>query len=701
MRRKRRLFGILLIITALIIMQLPVSEADAKTSASDFKMEGTTLVKYLGTEKNVSVPDAVEVIGEEAFEGNTLVELVVLPKSVKKIEAYAFWECENLKTVVIGSGMTEIGDYAFANCKGLVKMSIPENIRSIGIQAFMDCVNLADIAIAPEVTDIHETAFDGCYKLTIHCEKGSTADKYATEFYERQKEMPEYEDVDDYQKDEEDTTIISPTPTPGITVTEQGEILGDSKVVGNHAVVFVDSTELQVMSGNVLESEQQQTGDSNEEYKDEDTRGLPKYTIVDDRIVADQAYYKSNTLNEVILPQGIEEIGQFSFARSSINKIWISNRVKNIGYGAFYHCDSLTELQLPESVETVEPNAFTHTRWVDDFLANGTEDFLVSGGVLVAYGGHRSSVKLPEDVRVIAAEVFANHQEITEVILPDSLLTVGEGAFEGCTNLSVVVMGKQVERIKDRAFANCKISNIMLPETLKELGIGAIDEVVKITYAGTIPVVTHELSAERLSNEVYRNLSEESGEIGVNVSGLPGASAKLEGAVRSYELSVKIASNNSGMERAYSRCYQSNLPTECLIYDLNLTDSSGIPITKLGKQMLQITLPISDYYASRKLEIYSLDRNGQLELIEADRVRIDGTEYLRFELDFVAQIGIIGHGVKDGSVVILEESTTVEKLSEAPAKIIEDGSVRYTWILGGGLMLIGLICLIWKKREYR
>ena len=149
MKRKRRLFGILLMITALIIMQLPVAEADAASSASDFKMEGNKLVKYRGTEKNVSVPDTVEVIGEDAFAGNTEIELVVLPGSVKKIEAYAFWGCEKLDNVVLGKGLTEVGDYVFTNCKGLKKISIPSNIRNIGIKALADCVNLTDITIAP------------------------------------------------------------------------------------------------------------------------------------------------------------------------------------------------------------------------------------------------------------------------------------------------------------------------------------------------------------------------------------------------------------------------------------------------------------------------------------------------------------------------------------------------------------------------
>ena len=117
MKRRKRPIGVLLIIAALIIMQLPVSEAEAATSsASDFRIEGSTLVKYRGTEKSVSVPDTVQTIGKGAFEDNTNVELVVLPNSVKEIEAYAFWGCDRLDTVVLGRGLKAVGDYAFAGC---------------------------------------------------------------------------------------------------------------------------------------------------------------------------------------------------------------------------------------------------------------------------------------------------------------------------------------------------------------------------------------------------------------------------------------------------------------------------------------------------------------------------------------------------------------------------------------------------------
>ena len=218
MRKRKRLSGVLLVIAALIIMQLPVSEADAaSSSASDFRIEGGVLVKYRGTEARVTIPDTVEVIGESAFEDNTRVELVVIPKSVKRIESYAFWGCDNLDTVVLGKGLTEVGDYAFAGCKGLEQMTIPSNIKAIGISAFADCVNLTVISIPAETTEIHETAFDGCYKLTIKCLPGTAADNFAQGFYERQKESAEYQDVPDYNNNGQtggDSSDTAPTPTP-------------------------------------------------------------------------------------------------------------------------------------------------------------------------------------------------------------------------------------------------------------------------------------------------------------------------------------------------------------------------------------------------------------------------------------------------------------------------------------------------------
>lgn len=652
MKGKRKLSGVLLMIAVLIIMQLPVSEADAATSASDFKMEGTTLVKYRGTEKNVSIPNTVEVIGESAFEDNDKIELVVIPKSVRRIEAYAFWSCDRLDEVVLGKGLKEVGDYAFTSCKGLKQMTIPKNVQAIGIQAFADCVNMRDITIPPEVTEIHETAFDGCAKLVIHCEEGSIADKYADVFYEKQSEMPEYEDVPEYSAPEEDENSGTGDEAAEDTENdidndaeisyENGNVLGSTQIVGNRAVVFIDNTSPVVHDGSAINAD----ADKNDISEDlvltqEECGNLSKYTIVDGKIVADQAYYRKKGIGDVMLPQGIVEIGQFAFARSTVTSVTIPEGTAKIGYGAFYHCDDLVEVKLPSTIEAVEPKAFTHSRWVENFVQSGTEDFLISGNVLVAYRGNGGSVTIPEGVSVIAGEVFAGNTDISTVIFPQSLRVIGEGAFEGCINLGTLQLDSQIEKIKDRAFAGCALSELILPASVQEIGLKAFDKTVALKFAGNqMPQETHELSAERLSNEAYRNVSEDSKTPGVTVSGEESAAAELEGAERSYTLFIEKMLNPSELETAYKRCFQKELPDDIIVYDLRLTDESRIPLTKLGKQCLTVMLPLSEIFAGENIKIITPDRNGQLEELDVERVTLDGADAVRFQTTHPALVGI-------------------------------------------------------------
>ncbi|MCM1186658.1 MAG: leucine-rich repeat domain-containing protein [Lachnoclostridium sp.] len=720
MKAKSKLFGVLLVIAALIIMQLPKSEADAATSASDFKMEGTTLVKYTGRDKTVTVPDTVEVIGKGAFEDNSIIEKVNLPSSVKQIKPYAFWGCDRLETVSLGSGLTEVGDFAFINCKGLKRMIIPTTIRTIGIQAFADCVNLTDISIPPEVTEIHETAFDGCYRLVIHSEAGSYADKYAQEFYERQQEMPEYEDVPDYQP----TPAPEPDDSYDNTVTlpeEQGNILGSTSVVADQAVFFVDSSSLKVMDRyNNLD------GGSDvlppEWDPDENNEVFPKYTIVDGTTVADQAYYRSSfDGGEVQIPEGIKEIGQFSYARSNLKKIAVPEGMETISYGAFYHCDFLTDVSLPQTITSVEPKAFTHTAWVENFLAkepSGTDDdFLISGGTLIAYKGNSDLVKVPKDVKVIAAEVFKDHAEIKAVVLYDNVRVIGEGAFENCSSLKAlevpvfVTEGKGITDIKDRAFKGCTIGQVTLPATLANMGLQAFDDSVKLIYTKGTPATSHELSAERLSNESYRPVLEDGAVPGVTVKGMESVTAQLEGAARQYTLTVTMLSGNGNdsargtMAQAFGRAGEAGLPAKISLYEISLTDNSGIPISKLGKQRLIVTMPVPDGLSGEGVRVVTLDRNGQLEQVSSERVRMDGRDYIRFYTSHLSLYGIYGDGAVLEENSIQEVTTLITSMAAAPGSSGTAPEVssaakaipyRFAWILSGILLVTGTVCIFRK-----
>lgn len=691
MKGKRRLLGVLMIIAALIIMQLPMKEADAATSASPFKIEGTTLVKYKGTEKNVSVPDTVEVIAKGAFEENDTVEVVVIPASVTRIEAYAFWGCDKLGKVILGSGLTEIGDFTFTNCVGLKDISIPKNIRSIGISAFADCVNMTEINIPPEVTSIHDTAFDGCVRLLINCEKGSYADEYAKEFYERQKEMPEYEDVPNYSEDNQNNQP-TPTATPLPTNTpvpqpgdENSSLLGSTHVVANQAVVFIDNRNPTVYGQEATkepeadpedkeqQEEKEQTEDNNKqegtENQDENqqndhmtkpSQDYPdKYCIVDGRVIADQAYYQSKNLHKVKLPDGIVEIGQFSFARSSVENIELPESLETICYGAFYHCDNLTGMTLPDSIRNVEPKAFAYTAWLEEFLKGNIEpgtDFLISNGVVVSYRGNAKKVTIPEGVRVIAAEAFMNHTEITELKLPNSLLVIGEGAFEGCSGLSQIALGNQIEQIKDRAFADCALSKIRLPKSVQELGLKAFDDTVTVSYEGAVPAKSYEVSAQRLSNEKYRNYGKLSGEPGVQVQGLKKAYASLLGAKMKYVLSLERLTESKELEKAFQRNLHTQMPEDAVVCQMELTDDSKVLLTKLGKQTLTVTLPIEESFQNQELLVYTLDRNGQLERLESKKVRLDGVDSIQFETNYVSLFAVCPTGVLTDRVSILSLS---------------------------------------------
>lgn len=712
MKRKRRLSGVLLIIAALIIMQLPVSEADAATSASDFKMEGTTLVKYRGTETDVSIPNTVEVIAESAFDDNDDIKRVVIPDSVTTIEPYAFWGCDNLNTVVLGRGLTEIGDYTFTNCKGLTQVTIPSSVDRIGIKAFADCVNLTDITIPTEVKLIHETAFDGCYKLYIHCEAGSIAYEYSKGFYEKQAEMPEYEDVPNYEDSEKDTSqTVSDSATDSTGTSDantDSSLLGSTWVVGNNAVVFMDNTNIKVHAGNETDPGVEEDGEITADVLPSFEQGtLPKYTIVDGKIVADQAYYKNQTLKQVVLPEGIEEIGQFAFSRSSVTGIEIPEGVKDICYGAFYHCDDLQTVSLPSTIENVEPKAFAYTAWVEEFMANGTEDFLISGNVLVAYRGSGANVVIPEGVTVIAGEAFMNQTQIKSVTLPESLITVGEGAFEGCTSLAGLnVLSRHLSQIKDRAFAGCSLTEVDMPSSVKAVGLLAFDEDVFVTYeGGEIPVTTHEVSAERLSNEDYRMIietedgAEDKKEGVVQVTGIKNAYAILEGAVRDYTLSITAAKDKEPMETAYRRSYQTEMPENMTVYDLRLTDSSEIPLTKLGKQILTVTLPVPTALSQEDVIVYTLDRNGQLEKLDSERVSLDGVDAVRFQTTHLSLFGICGAGSGYRTEQIIEVSTTIQSMSEGPgsadSSMITNSHLSYVkWGLGAILLLAGIVNLL-------
>ena len=425
MNHKKWMAVIALAVTALILTHLPVSEADAAASASDFQTQGSTLVKYRGTEERVTIPDTVEVVGESAFENNQKVQFVVIPKSVKRLDAYVFWGCNNLEEVVLGKGLTAVDEYSFAGCTGLKQITIPENIQSIDAQAFAGCVNLTDIYVPATVTGIAEDAFLNCDNVTIHADEGSVAAQFAQKLAEQKNRdplvtaAPVQTPTAVSRPDTQATTEPVSTATPAPVATPvPGNVLGSTIIVGNHALVMVHPGEEKVQQGYTEPEAGQETGEEQDITAETENGKIPEWM-----------YYRNQSVSAVTIPEGTTEIGRFAFSRSSLRTVTIPEGVTVIDYAAVYHCDNLDNVILPDTVNTVGAKAFTHTGWLDDFEENSMDDFLISGDILVAYKGNLPEVVIPDGVRVIAEEAFRNHTELKKVHLPASVTDIGNDAF--------------------------------------------------------------------------------------------------------------------------------------------------------------------------------------------------------------------------------------------------------------------------------
>lgn len=483
-----------------------------------------------------------------------------MPSTVTRIEPYAFWDCGQLEYVSLSSAMSDIPAYAFAGCTGLKAVSIPYSVKRIDAKAFAGCSNLGYAEIPSAVTWIHSTAFEGCYQLKPVVETGSAAERFFSSMDLSAVSRTEYEDVvntildgavtqaDGYTKPTPTPTGAAPTgtvaptsaPAPSPIVHEtyynplyyEENVLGKTMVVSGDAVVFIDNTKQYVyQTGDGLESYYAEApGDAQvhtltrdadvpaDPYSDEE-KGIyfPKYAVIDGQRIANQAFYKQSALTSYTFDEGIEKIGDFAFARTGLSDVRLPDGLTTIGYGAFYHCDDLSEVVIPDSVREIEPYAFAGTPWLTEWTNGYGEEFLIVGdGILLAYRGSGSKIVVPEGVKTIAHGCFMGHQGIVSVSLPISLEVICEEAFSGCGNLMTVSGGVNLRRIEDRAFAGCPLSTIKIGSSVSEVGLRAFDTAgtieegksVSVDFQGEVlPTVSLVQTSQRLYYESYRDIA--------------------------------------------------------------------------------------------------------------------------------------------------------------------------------------------------
>ncbi len=143
--------------------------------------DGTVLLKYVGKDDNVCIPQGITKIEKNAFANCKKLTKVTIPDSVASVAG--FTHCKKLERVVLGKNVRAIGESAFSGTS-LTEITIPKRVNTIDQDAFSKCKNLKKITFKGTPSDISPYAFDGTAVVT---EPGSIKTQYTWAVLDRLK----------------------------------------------------------------------------------------------------------------------------------------------------------------------------------------------------------------------------------------------------------------------------------------------------------------------------------------------------------------------------------------------------------------------------------------------------------------------------------------------------------------------------------
>ena len=759
-----------------------------------------------------------------------------MPNTVEKIKEYAFWGNETLENITLSSALKEIPGYAFSNCKNLKEITIPYSVKSIDAKSFENCISLKNTTIPSAVTYIDTTAFDGCYKLNIIADEGSVASDYFAAMDKSDIASAEDSDtkavvVSSNKKSDnslEDSSIEAESDTESDTEVEtekkifkdasidpsnvdympnkdplsgleDSSVIAKTIIVNGNAVLFLNRDTANVHQGMIERADDMDNENGTIVYDPQKGGYLPKYTIVNDK-VATQAFYADTDMKEYTIPSGVTSLGDFSYARSSLTDVEIPDGVTDIGYGAFYHCNQLANVKIPQSVKNIQAYAFDYTPFITNWKSNQDgNDFLIVGDhILLAYKGNNANIEIPEGVQKISPGCFQNHNELQSVYLPDSIKEIGEDAFRDCNGLTTISGGNYLESIGDRAFYKCPVTTFTIPSTVKSIGLRAIDftdtqkddSTKTVVFNGNIlPNISYGETSQRLMNEDYRknalynvlfavvNDSCENFKDTVldgNKLGFSGLVLTIErdssgnetgnaivrknnifsdtvlkkipkevsikgkkyqikdfdqieltkvketetsnnlkvlyNSKESSEITAEFSENEDvgylsitdsqsageKIKRAYQELFGDTIPA-MVTYDIELMDATQtIPITKFGKAVLTISMPIPEEIKGDTYHVICLDNDNQLEEVNTNINKEDNT--ITFEVSHLSDYAIYSTGMETVTLNV-KDGKLIKNLKKDDSPDTGDYSIPVQYVLAIFISSLSLLLFFWKSKS--
>ncbi len=467
------------------------------------------LIGYVGNDNELALPENYNgnnyEIYQYAFYKREDITKVIIPNCVTTIGRYAFYDCDSLTSVTIGDSLTSIGYSAFSGCSSLKSITIPDSVTSIKNDAFFNCRALTEINF--NATAMNDLSNDN----HVFADAGRAGNGIKVTIGKNVTKIPDFLLCPDSYYTSYSPMIISIefeegsvcesigmaafahcTSLTSITIPNSVTSIGSDAFYGCYTLVEVyNLSSLNILAGS------EDNGHIGAYAKVIHT-SLEEESIletVNDYIfmTREDKYYLMGYVGEekeLILPDNYNgnnyEIYQYAFyERDDITKITVPYGVTAMGYKAFLGCKSLTSISIPNSVISIGYDAFDATfqhpksqevhisnlaSWCNISFGNEKSNPLFYADSLYVNNELVTNLVIPDTVKEIKGYAFCGNS-FTSITIPNSVTSIGGGAFSNCKLLKSVTIGDSVTSIGDGAFSDCKLlKSVTIGDSVTSIG---------------------------------------------------------------------------------------------------------------------------------------------------------------------------------------------------------------------------------------
>lgn len=340
--------------------------------------------------------------------------------------------------------VTRIGRCAFSECDAISAVTIPNSVTRIDEEAFYNCETLSSVTMGENVKIIEHLAFAGCSKLTsINLPNSLTSIGRAAFSY--------------------CTSLTAITIPENVTRMGWWNPLFERSEYAHNGIYYFRKTQSIFRNCSSLQSVQWNAKHCEVEAGE------------------NSPFPHGSKITEFSFGDSVEVIpASIAYGLSGLTTISIPENVHTIESEAFYDCNKLTSVNIPENVSSIGKNAFYN---VANILYSGTAEGEPWGAKCVnGYVDGDFTFNDSTKTHLMACHYSAEG----EIVIPNSVKTIGRRAFEGCKNLTSVIIPDGVIRIEDEAFIESRITSISIPNSVTSIGAAAFKECNGLTHV-TIP----------------------------------------------------------------------------------------------------------------------------------------------------------------------------------------------------------------------